>query len=227
VKAAFEPASDEVHTWCVSLDVPPDTSGDLYATLTSDERNRSARLRFERDRRRFVVAHGALRTLLGRYLGIPPGAVRFVYNRFGKPDLSPELGRLKFSLSHSADLALIAIAADAEIGVDVELIREQSDWAELARCFFSAAEVDQLNGLPRPLHTQAFFSCWTKKEAYVKARGEGLALLDETPTDAVLSRRWSLYTIQPAPGYIGALVIEGRGWCLRQWHWQTSDALPA
>ena len=217
----------EVHSWCVSLDVSPDTCAGFYATLASDERNRSARLRFERDRRRFVVAHGALRTLLGRYLRIPPGAVRFVYNPFGKPDLSPELGRLKFSLSHSADLALIAIAADAEIGVDVELIREQSDWAELARCFFSPAEVDQLNRLPRPLHTQAFFSCWTKKEAYVKARGEGLALLDETPTDAVLSRRWSLYTIQPAPGYIGALVIAGRGWCLRQWHWQTSDAVRA
>jgi len=217
----------EVHSWCVSLDVPPDTCAGLYATLTSDERNRSARLRFERDRRRFVVAHGVLRTLLGRYLGIPPDAVRFVYNPFGKPDLSPELGRLKFSLSHSADLALIAIAEDGEIGVDVELIREQTDWAAIARCFFSAAEVDRLNGLPSPLHTQAFFSCWTKKEAYVKARGEGLALLDETPTDAVLSRRWSLYTIQPAPGYIGALVIAGRGWCLRQWHWQTSDAVRA
>ena len=106
----------EVHSWCVRLDVPPETSADLYATLTSDEQNRSARLRFERDRRRFVVARGVLRELLGSYLGIPAGAVRFVYNAFGKPELSPELGRLKFNLSHSADLALIAIAADAEIG---------------------------------------------------------------------------------------------------------------
>ena len=212
----------EVHSWCVSLDVSRETCAALYATLASDERNRSARLRFERDRRRFVVAHGALRTLLGRYLGIPPGALRFVYNPFGKPDLSPELGRLKFSLAHSADLALIAIAEDGEIGVDVELIREQSNWAAIARYFFSAAEVDQLNRLPPPLHTQAFFSCWTKKEAYVKARGEGLALLDETRTDALLAGRWSLSTLHPAPGYIGALAVEGRSLRLRQWHWQAS-----
>ncbi len=234
VSDAFEPASDEVHSWCVSLDVPPETSAGLYATLTNDERNRSARLRFERDRRRFVVARGVLRKLLGRYLGIPPGSVRFVYNAFGKPELSPELGgRLKFNLSHSADLALIAIAVDAEIGVDLEFIREQSDWAEIARCFFSAAERDRLNRLPSHLYPQAFFSCWTKKEAYVKARGEGLAipltsfsvpLLDGTPTDAVLARRWSLYTLQPAPGYIGALAVEGRGRRLRQWHWQASSS---
>ena len=221
-------ASDEVHSWCASLDVPPETSAGLYVTLTSDERNRSARLRFERDRRRFVVAHGVLRTLLGRYLGISPGAVRFVYNPFGKPHLSPELGRLKFSLAHSADLALIAIAADGEIGVDVELMREQSDWAEIARWFFSPAERDRLNRLPSHLYPQAFFSCWTKKEAYVKARGEGLGILDETPTDAVVDRRWSLYTLHPAPGYIGALAAEGRGRRLRQWHWQASaDSNPA
>ena len=205
--------ADEVHSWCVRLDVPPETSAALYATLASDERNRSARLRFERDRGRFVVAHGVLRELLGRYLGIAPGAVRFVYNAFGKPELSPELGRLKFNLSHSAGLALIAIAADAEIGVDVEWIREQSHWADIARCFFSAAEADRLNRLPRHLYAQAFFSCWTNKEAYVKARGEGLAILAETPTD---SERWSLYTLQPAAGYLGALVVEGRGRRLRQ-----------
>ena len=220
MKAALEPASDEVHSWCVSLDVPPETSAGLYATLASDERHRSARLRFECNRRRFVVAHGVLRKLLGRYLGIPPGSVRFVYNAFGKPELSPELGRLKFSLSHSADLALIAIAADAEIGVDLELIREQSDWAEIARCCFSAAEVDRLNRVPRHLHAQAFFSCWTKKEAYVKARGEGLAI--PSPVDPDETWRWSLYTLQPAAGYIGALVVEGSGRRLRQWHYRSN-----
>jgi 4'-phosphopantetheinyl transferase len=181
------------------------------------------RLRFERDRRRFVVAHGVLRTLLGRYLGIPAGAVRFVYNAFGKPELSPELGGLQFSLSHSADLALIAIAADAEVGVDVELIREQSDWAEIARYSFSAAEVDRLNRVPSHRSAEAFFKSWTKHEAYVKARGEGLAI--PSPVDLDRTRRWSLYTLQPAPGYIGALVVEGRGGGrrLRQWRWQASS----
>lgn len=237
-------ARDEVHSWCVSLDVPPDTSADLYATLTDDERNRSARFRFQRDRRRFVVAHGALRDLLGRYLGTHPGQIRFVYNEFGKPELSPEFGsRLKFNLSHSGGLALIAIAADADVGVDLEYIRAQPDYADIARRFFSAAEVDQLNTLPSHVQARAFFSCWTKKEAYVKACGEGLAIpltsfsvplaADPAPTPARLggasndtapSRRWSLYTLQPAPGYIGALVVEGSGWRLRRWHWRASAA---
>jgi 4'-phosphopantetheinyl transferase len=206
----------EVHSWCVSLDVPPETCADFYATLSHDERDRSARLRFARDRQRFIAARGVLRALLGRYLGTHPGQIRFVYNAFGKPALSPEFGSpLKFNLSHSADLALIAIAADADIGVDLEYIRAQPDYAEIARHFFSAAEVDRLNRLPSHLHAPAFLSCWTKKEAYVKACGEGLAM-----PDGPRARRWSLYTLQPAPGYIGALAVEGSGRRLTQWHWQ-------
>jgi 4'-phosphopantetheinyl transferase len=208
----------EVHSWCVGLDVSPETYARLHATLARHERRRSARLRFERDRRRFVVARGVLRELLGRYLRTPPCQIRFVYNAFGKPALSPEFGsRLKFNLSHSADLALIAIAADADIGVDLEYIRAQPDYAEIARHFFSAAEVDRLNRLPSHLHAQAFLSCWTKKEAYVKACGEGLAMPQSAP-----ARRWSLYTLRPAPGYIGALAVEGSGWRVTQRKWQRS-----
>jgi 4'-phosphopantetheinyl transferase len=238
----FQLACDDVHTWCVSLDVPPETCAGLYAILTCDERNRSARFRFERDRRCFIVAHGVLRELLGHYLGTHPGEIHFVSNAFGKPALSTEFGsRLKFNLSHSADLALIAIAAEADIGVDIEYIRTQPDHAEVARCFFPAADVDQWSRLPRHLHAQAFFSCWTKKEAFVKACGEGLAIplasfsvplitdpahppaeLYGAANDIVPARRWSLYTLQPAPGYIGALAIEGSGWRLTERHWQSS-----
>src|SRR5215468_1627086 len=126
VTVPFRLARDEVHSWCFRLDVPPETSACLYATLTGDERNRSARLRLEGDRQRFIVAHGMLRELLGRYLGAHPGQIRFVYNAFGKPDLPPDFGPpLKFNLSHSADLALVAIAAHADIGVDLERIRAQ------------------------------------------------------------------------------------------------------
>jgi 4'-phosphopantetheinyl transferase len=236
-------ALGEVHSWSVPLDVPPETSAGLYATLAGDERNRSARLRFERDQRRFIVAHGALRALLGRYLRTHPGQIRFVYNAFGKPELSPELGsRLKFNLSHSAGCALIAIAADADVGVDLEYIRAQLDHAEIARRFFSAAEADRLHRLPSHLQAQAFLSCWTKKEAYVKACGEGLAMpltsfsvplatapahtpvdLDGASNGTDTGRRWSLYTLQPAPGYIGALVIEGSGWRLSQWRWEMDN----
>jgi 4'-phosphopantetheinyl transferase len=231
VSGPFQLASDEVHSWCATLDVPPETSARLYAALTCDERNRSARFRFERDRQRFIVAHGVLRALLGRYLETDPGHVRFAYNAFGKPELSPEFGsRLKFNLSHSAGLALIAITAHADIGIDVEHIRELSDYVEIARHFFSATELGYLNRRPRHLHAQIFFSCWTKKEAYVKACGEGLALpltsfsvpLASSAVQIAPGRRWSLYTLQPAPGYIGALAIEGCGWRLTQRNWQMS-----
>src|SRR6185503_13898651 len=126
--SSFQLASDEVHSWCASLDVPPETSARLYATLTPDERTRSARFQFERDQQRFIVARGVLRDLLGRYLQIQPGKISFVYNAFGKPDLGPEFANpLKFNLSHSAGLALIAIATASDVGVDLEYIQAQSD----------------------------------------------------------------------------------------------------
>jgi len=238
--SSFQLASNEVHSWCASLDVPPETSARLYATLTPDERTRSARFQFERDQQRFIVARGVLRDLLGRYLQTQPSRIGFVYNAFGKPDLSPEFGnRLKFNLSHSAGLALIAIATASNVGVDLEYIRAQSDYADIARWFFSTAEGDYLLALPSHLYAEAFFSCWTKKEAYLKACGEGLATplnsfsvpLRTNPAhspvdlyvgskDIAPAKRWSLYTLRPAPGYAGALAIEGTGWRLRQWQWK-------
>ena len=210
-------ASGEVHTWCASLDIPSDTSARLYATLTPGERQRSARFQCDHHRQRFIVARGVLRELLGRYLQTDPGDVRFVYNAFGKPDLSPGFGgQLTFNLSHAAGLALIAIASAASVGVDLEYIRMQSEYAEIARRFFSAAEVDALSGLQGHEYAAAFFSCWTKKEAYCKARGEGLSEGFCIPShDSVSTTRWSLYTLRPAPGYAGALAIEGTGWRVR------------
>lgn len=216
-----QPASDEAHCWCASLDLPPAASARLYATLSADERSRSARFRFERDRERFIVAHGVLRELLGCYLQTRPGRITYVYNAFGKPDLGPEFGgRLKFSLSHSAGLALIAIAAHCNVGVDLEYVRAQSDYAEIARCFFSAAEADQLVTLPEPLYAEAFISCWTKKEAYLKARGDGLTIpLNSFSVDIVAAKRWCFHKLQPAPGYVGALAVQGGGRRLSRLQW--------
>ena len=206
----------------------PEASARLYATLAPDERARSARFQFERDRRRFIVARGVLRDLLARYLQSEPGQLRFVYNAFGKPGLSPEsASRLKFNLSHSAGVALIAIGA-ADVGVDLETIRAHADYADVARHFFSPAEIDHLRALPSHLHAEAFFNCWTKKEAYLKARGQGLALplngfsvpLTADPAQAPADvHGWSLYSLRPAPGFAGALAIEGAGWRLREWQW--------
>lgn len=180
----------EVHCWSVNLDVPAATQARFYASLATDERDRSARFRFEQDRRRFVVARGALREVLGRNLGVPPDQIRFAYSTFGKPALSAEFGsRLKFNLSHSGDLALIVVADGADVGVDVEQLRE-GDYSELA----------QEMGLP----TDAFFEGWTKREAYVKARGDGLP---DGPVE--FSGDWSFFELNPAPGYVGAVVLLG------------------
>jgi 4'-phosphopantetheinyl transferase len=241
---SFQLPPDEVHTWCASLDVPPETSARLYGTLSPDERARSARLKFERDQQRFIVARGVLRELLGRYLQTQASQIKFRYNTFGKPDLDAEFGnRVKFNLSHSAGLALIAIAPGSDVGVDLECIQAQSDYADIARGFFSRAECDYLRALPDHLYAECFFHCWTKKEAYVKACGEGLAIplksfsvplrsdpahpavVHVAPHDIASARRCSLYTLRPAPGFAGALAIEGDGWRLRQWEWTTGSQL--
>ena len=204
----FDLALDEVHCWSVPLDASPDTLAVLFETLTDDERDRAARLRFERDRRRFIVARATLRELLGRYVGTPPDQVRFAYTAFGKPKLTPEFGGphcVKFNLSHSADLALIAVAWDAEVGVDVEHIRP-SDYSDIARSSFAPSEIAQLRAAPRHLQARAFFSSWTRREAYAKARGEGL------PDGPVEPRgQWTFFSLEPAPDYIATVAIEGNG----------------
>lgn len=176
----------EVHSWCVHLDVP---YGHLFATLTDDERQRYARFQFERDQRRFVVSHAVLRGLLGSYLAVRPDEIRFVQNPFGKPRLSPAFGsRLRFNLTHSADLALIAVAFDAEVGVDVEYVRALPELTD---------------------NPHAFLESWTKREAFMKAAGLGLAADEDVPEDG-----WSFFFLQPVPGFVGSLVVQGTGWRL-------------
>lgn len=224
---ALRLASDEVHCWCARLNVPPDTYARLYATLTSDERSRSARFRSRSDHHHYIVAHGVLRDLLGRYLQVPPGCIRYRYNAFGKPDLAHEFGgRIRFNLSHAGGLALIAIAAESDVGVDLEFVETRADYQTIARSFFSAAEADPLGALAVDRRAEAFLGCWTKKEACLKACGAGLAIpLDRVVVpvdpardpvdvhvrayDLVPATRWSVYTLRPAPGYVGALAIEG------------------
>lgn len=224
-----------VHVWAVDLDPPPALAAALTRLLAPDERERAARFRFDEHRRRYAVGRGALRTLLGAYLGERPEAVRFAYGPRGKPELAgAPPGLLGFNLSNSEDLALVGFLRGREIGVDVEYLKPMSDLAQIAERFFCAAETAKLLALPEERRREAFFNCWTRKEAYLKAVGEGLAApLDSFEVtlapdeearmlylkgDAEAAARWHYRHLRPAPDYLGALTVEGEpgeSWALR------------
>ena len=235
---ALPPGRDEVHVWRASLDQSAFVVEQLRGTLAGDEKVRAGRFHFERDRVRYVVARGGLRAVLGRYLGVPPGRLRFDYSPYGKPSLAAEFGggELDFNVSHSHSLALLAFARGRALGVDVEHLRAGAADDRLAERFFSANEVAALRALPAARQTRAFFDCWTRKEAYVKARGEGLSfpladfdvsLRPGEPAALLCVRgdereaaRWTLRALDVAPNYAAALVAEGRDWQLKTWQWE-------
>lgn len=227
---------NEIHLWRAGLNPPPEHVRQLRRVLSPDERSRAGRLSFERDRRRFIVARGALRMILSRYLATEPERVTFHYGAHGKPFLSNEFdqGILQFNLSHAQELALYAFVCDRAIGVDIEDIKPVDIEAIAAR-FFSSRESAVLCALPETQKLDAFFNCWTCKEAYLKAKGVGLssrlnqfdvscepgepARILETRSEPQEAARWSLQRVTPAPGYRGALAVEGQGWRLKCWRW--------
>jgi 4'-phosphopantetheinyl transferase len=229
--------NDEVHVWRASLDLKAARVQSLQQTLSGDERARAGRFHFQKDREHFVVARGVLRAILGGYLDIEPGQVRFCYGAHGKPTLAQGAGKpvLRFNLSHAHGLVLYALARGRELGIDVEHLRPQLVNERVAEQFFSRGEVAVLRGLPADEQQKAFFDCWTRKEAYIKARGEGLSLrLDQFEVSlapgapaALLSSdgdpreacRWALKELSPGPGYMAALAVEGHGWRLTCWQW--------
>jgi 4'-phosphopantetheinyl transferase len=169
-------ARDRVDIWRMSLARAMSNSyGE--SSLSSDELVRAGRFHFERDRIRFVRCRTALRSLLGRYLGIRAPDIRLEYHSNGKPEVAMEQNKLKlqFNVSHSADEALIAIASHHRVGIDIEKIRNDIDIFVLAEHFFSTRERASLKALPENLQREAFFACWTRKEAFVKATGDGLS----------------------------------------------------
>lgn len=164
----------EIQLWPIPL-VAEETSAAAFARLlSSSELDRANRYRREESKRAFILRTGAVRLLLGRYLDIPPSAIRFTAGQNGKPHVVSS-GGVSFSLSHSAGLALVGITRGCEIGVDVEQVRDLSDWSGLIRAICSPEEEREMQVLPPDLQKRAFFECWTRKEAYLKARGWGLA----------------------------------------------------
>jgi len=235
-------ASDKVHVWRASLELTPTAILALRRTLAADELARVKRFHFTEDRTRFIAARGALRDILARYLGTEANQVCFRYSSHGKPSLAAGSQRggqrkppLHFNLSHTSDLALVAIARGRRVGVDIESMRTDIAQDLIAARSFSPREQARLRALPIHLKAQGFFNCWTRKEAYIKARGEGLSLpLDQFDVslapgeparllhvegDAEEASRWTLAELAPGPGYVAALVVEGHGWRLACWQW--------
>lgn len=227
-------AANELHVWRVALALSERRLEQLLRQLDTTETARAERFHFERDRRRFLAARGQLRELLGFYVGLPPAEVRFRYGERGKPFLDLEQGPdIRFNLAHSGDLALVAVSRGHEVGVDLEEIRPVVTEAEIAERFFSPTEVVELRSLPPVEHRTAFYRCWTRKEAYLKGVGDGIAFgldqfsvsfapgvppeLLDTPLDPPEAARWSFYHLEPGPGFTGAVAVRAIEPKLRCW----------
>jgi 4'-phosphopantetheinyl transferase len=231
----FNLLPDLIRIWRVHLDRASVNCSRLEEILSHDELDRALRFRFDRDRRRFTVARGALRMILGGYLNTDPKLIVFDYGAKGKPSLLSWSSEIRFNVAHSEELALIAVARERDLGVDVEYVRPLASAEQIPERFFSPREATVFRSLPDDLSEAAFFACWTRKEAYVKARGGGLsipldqfdvslepnkpaALLDVKGDPAEVSR-WGMVELQPAPRYTGALVARGKDWRFSYCDW--------
>jgi 4'-phosphopantetheinyl transferase len=212
-----------VHIWQAALDQPAPVVAQLEQLLADDERVRAARFHFERDRRRFIVARGVLRSLLARYINCPPAQISFSYSTKGKPALRSEhKSHLHFNLAHSAEMAIYAFACEHEVGVDIEQQRPLADVHQIAEHFFSPRERAILTTQVGDELYRTFFTYWTRKEAYLKASGEGLALLTTQldvvgPQGQVIRLAGSdgeadcyIYDLNVVAGYRGALALQER-----------------
>ena len=238
---SLELREQDVHIWQVGLDHGSSQTDGYLLTLSSDERERADRFYFQKDRESFIAARGVLRSILGRYLNRAPESLRFRYSSHGKPALDFGSGgdSIRFNLSHSHRTVLYAIARDREVGIDIEFVREGPHEEQIAEHFFSPNEVRTLRSLPPVQQRYAFFLCWTRKGAYIKARGEGLSVpLDQfdvslmpgeqakllsTRPDPLEAGRWSLHDLAVEPtGYAAAVAVEGRVRSIALRHWLNS-----
>jgi 4'-phosphopantetheinyl transferase len=225
----------EVHVWRMNLAeaLPPDAR----ATLSADEEDRARQFRFPHLTRRFVAARAALRAILGRYTGLEPADLEFTYAARGKPALASMVPDrpLAFNVSHSCDLGLCAVTAGRDVGVDVEWRHEDRDLFDALETYFSAAECATLRALDPRARRAACYACWTRKEAFLKARGDGLSIpLDAFDVSCAPGEparilgvrgpaadrpRWTVFDIEPMAGWAGAVVIEGDAVPIRRWQW--------
>ena len=224
----------EIHVWLAGLGDTDLLAAHCADCLSLAERERAARFKFARDRKRYVISHGALRSILAMYLGVEVAAIDFDSGPAGKPKLAQNLAGsgVEFNLSHSGEVALIAVTRGEEIGIDVERIREDFAFKPIAQRFFTANEVAALEDLPVDLQREAFYKCWTSKEALLKAEGTGLSgSLDEVQIVltseggvriALAACEWSLAELSRIEGYAAALAAKKSDRCPQCYRWLPS-----
>lgn len=201
---------DEIHLWRAPLPLSDDNPH-LLTLLSSDERERAARLRIAVKRQQFVAGRVLLRQLIGRYLGADPQTLTFTYGPHGKPQLTT--GSLAFNLAHAGAWALVAVTLEGEVGVDLEQIDSHLDTERLAALFFTAEEQRQLATFSADRRRRAFYRLWTRKEARLKGEGRGFS----RPDASVAGEVWQLCSFPVARGYLGALAVAGDVALVRRW----------
>jgi 4'-phosphopantetheinyl transferase len=216
----------EVHIWPLQLIASVEDCTRYLSSFADDERTRAASFSLPHLQVRYVAGRGALRCILASYLGCTPAGVKLSYTAFGKPFLCDEAEHgLRFNLSHSQDQALLAVTRGRVIGVDIEQVRPDFATEEIAQRFFSERECQELQALPSAERTTAFFRCWTRKEAFIKAVGDGLsfpldafavsfapgepAALRWLRADDEGVRHWHLKNLAAPSGFLAALAVEG------------------
>jgi 4'-phosphopantetheinyl transferase len=223
----------DLHVWRAWCEGDADLLEHCLTTLSADEVERADRFRIETACRDFIVTRAILRELLGRYLNLRRDEITLRYGLQGKPAITGkgEKSTIRFNVSHSHGLALLTFAYQGEVGVDVEWVKPEYPGKEIAERFFSAQEVAELSKLPPSLSREGFFKCWTRKEAYVKARGGGLQIPLRSFSVCVQDNEqqqltdeegkpWSVYPFAPDTEFQGAVAAAGSGWRIRHWNWR-------
>jgi 4'-phosphopantetheinyl transferase len=197
---------DATHVWQFRLDAPLQDVMEMERVLSKDERERAKRFRFDRHRTRYVVGRATIRALLSGYVRSDPASLLFDYNEFGKPHLpdGPD-----FNMSHSEGLALLAVSATGPVGVDVECLGREMEFESIARQYFPPAEAAAVLNAIHTERPTAFFTAWTRREAWLKAIGVGLSGLDRS--DSAYADRCRVVTFTPAEGFVAALAIDAGG----------------
>lgn len=204
--------SGEVHLWRANL-FDFIRLDECFSVLSRDEILRAERFVFEKDRSEYILSHGALRMVLARYLSSDPREIQFTPDLHGKPGIVQQFTDIRFNLSHSTGLALIAVARGREVGVDVERVDDSIHYEEIANHFFDPHETWDLRTAPQCERTSRFFDVWTRKEARLKAIGVGLTGRDET------DGKYAVHNLTPATGFAGAIASKGEDWHLAYWDW--------